>query len=150
MRAHRIAIFLVLAVALAGCGGGSSSSSSGGGGGAPKSSSNVVAKVDHAKGAIENGRIVATARVKVGGGKPGAKYTLEWGIIDAVAGVRASDAELVAARYQTTADVREHDVKVSAKIPGGTTAYLVHFILNGPDGSYVSSSDSDVFQADGS
>jgi hypothetical protein len=150
MRAHRIPILLALAVGLAGCGGGGGSSSSTGGGGAGKASSTVVAKVDHAKGAIENGRIVATAHVKVGGGKPGAKYTLEWGIIDAVAGVRASDSELVAGRYTTTGNVEQHDVKVSAKIPGGTTAYLVHFVLNGPDGSYVSSSDSDVFQADGS
>ena len=144
----RVVLLFAVAAALAGCGGGSSSSSSGGG--TPKASSSVVAKVDHAKGSIEHGRIVGTAHVKVGGGKPGQTYTLEWGIIDAVAGVRASDSELVAARYKTTADVEDHDVKVSAKIPGGTTAYLVHFILNGPDGSYVSSSDSGVFQADGS
>jgi hypothetical protein len=146
VRAHRIAILLALGLALAGCGGGSSSSASG----TPKASSSVVAKVSHAKGSIENGKIVGTAQVKIGGGKPGAKYTLLFGIIDAVAGVRASDSELVAARYTTTADVEQHDVRITAKIPGGTTAYLVHFILNGPDGSYVSSSDSDVFQADGS
>lgn len=148
MRAAGILALVTATVALAGCGGSSSSSLSGGG--TPKASSSVVAKVDHAKGEIENGRIVGTAHVRVGGGTPGKSYTLEWGIIDAVAGVRASDSELVAARYKTTPDVETHDVQVSAKIPGGTTAYLVHFILNGPDGSYVSSSDSSVFQADGS
>lgn len=144
----RVVLLFAVALALVGCGSGTSSSS--GGGSAPKASSSVVAKVDHAKGSIENGRIVGTAEVKVGGGTPGKTYTLEWGIIDAVAGVRASDSELVAARYKTTPAVEDHEVKVSAKIPGGTTAYLVHFILNGPDGSYVSSSDSGVFQADGS
>jgi len=146
VRAAGILALLLPVAALAGCG----SSSNGGSGGTPKASSNVVATVDHAKGAIENGRIVGTADVKVGGGTPGKTYTLDWGIIDAVAGVRASDSELVAARYKPTGNIVSHDVRVSAKIPGGTTAYLVHFILNGPDGSYVSSSDSKVFQADGS
>ena len=93
---------------------------------------------------------MGSAEVKVGGGAPGKHYTLEWGIIDAVAGVRASDSELVAARFTTTGKVEQKEVTVHAKIPGGTTAYLVHFVLNGPDGSYVSSSDSDVFEADGS
>ena len=63
---------------------------------------------------------------------------------------RASDEELVAARYTTTSKVESHDVTVEQKVPGGTTAYLVHFVLNGPDGSYVASADSSVFQADGS
>ena len=149
MRPARLLALALAVTALAGCGGSSGGSSSGGGG-TPKASSSVVAQVDHAQGSIENGRIVGTAHVKVGGGTPGKTYTLDWGIIDAVAGVRASDSELVAARYKTTPDVETHDVKVTAKIPGGTTAYLVHFILNGPDGSYVSSSDSTVFQVNGS
>ena len=102
-----------------------------------------------AKGKIENGEIVGNAKVRIGGGVPGKHYILQWGVIDAVSGVRASDEELVAARYTTTSKVESHDVTVKQKIPGGTTAYLVHFVLNGPDGSYVSSADSGVFQANG-
>ena len=102
-----------------------------------------------AKGKIDKGEIVGSVKVKLGGGPAGKHYTLQWGVIDAVSGVRASDEELVAARYTTTSKVETHDVTVEQKVPGGTTAYLVHFVLNGPDGSYVSSADSSVFQADG-
>lgn len=149
MSAHRyfLAAAAALALIAAGCGGskGSSGSSSGG-----SSSSSLTAKVSSAKGKIDKGQIVGSVDVKLGGGPAGKHYTLQWGVIDAVSGVRASDEELVAARYTTTSKVEKHDVTVEQKIPGGTTAYLVHFVLNGPDGSYVSSADSNVFQADGS
>lgn len=146
MSAHRFMLAAVAALALvaAGCGGSKSSSASSSG-----SSGSLTAKVSSAKGEIANGKIVGTVKVKLGGGPVGKHYTLQWGVIDAVSGVRASDEELVAARYTTTSKVESHDVKVEQKIPGGTTAYLVHFVLNGPDGSYVSSADSGVFQADG-
>ena len=146
MSAHRFMLAAVAALALvaAGCGGSKSS------GGSSGSSSSLTAKVSSAKGEIDNGKIVGTVKVKLGGGPVGKHYTLQWGVIDAVSGVRASDEELVAARYTTTSKVESHDVRVEQKIPGGTTAYLVHFVLNGPDGSYVSSADSSVFQADGS
>jgi hypothetical protein len=147
-RSIALAAVAVLALVASGCGGSNSSSSSSGGSGG--SSSSVTARVSSAKGKIEKGEIVGSVKVKLGGGTPGKHYTLQWGVIDAVSGVRASDEELVAARYTTTSKVESHDVTVEQKIPGGTTAYLVHFVLNGPDGSYVSSADSSVFQADGS
>ena len=147
---YRLAAVTIPALILAGCGGSTSSSgSSSSGGSSGSSSSSVTAKVSSAKGKIENGKIVGSVSVKLGGGPAGKHYTLDWGVIDAVSGVRASDEELVAARYTTTSSVESHDVTVRQKIPGGTTAYLVHFVLNGPDGSYVSSADSNVFQADG-
>jgi hypothetical protein len=147
-RSIALAAVAVLALVVSGCGGSNSSSSSSGGSGG--SSSSLTARVSSAKGKIEKGEIVGSVKVKLGGGTPGKHYTLQWGVIDAVSGVRASDEELVAARYTTTSKVESHDVTVEQKIPGGTTAYLVHFVLNGPDGSYVSSADSSVFQADGS
>ena len=147
-RSIALAAVAVLALVASGCGGSNSSSGSSGGSGG--SSSSVTARVSSAKGRIEKGEIVGSIKVKLGGGTPGKHYTLQWGVIDAVSGVRASDEELVAARYTTTSKVESHDVTVEQKIPGGTTAYLVHFVLNGPDGSYVSSADSSVFQADGS
>ena len=140
----------VLALVASGCGGSKSSTGSSSGGGSGSSSSSLTAKVSSAKGKIEKGEIVGSVKVKLGGGTPGKHYTLQWGVIDAVSGVRASDEELVAARYTTTSKVESHDVTVEQKVPGGTTAYLVHFVLNGPDGSYVASADSSVFQADGS
>lgn len=151
MPGHRylLAALGALALVAAGCGGsksssGSSSNSSG------SSSSSLTATVSSAKGKIDHGKIIGSVKVKLGGGPAGKHYTLQWGVIDAVSGVRASDEELVAARYTTTSKVESHDVTVEQKVPGGTTAYLVHFVLNGPDGSYVSSADSGVFQADGS
>jgi hypothetical protein len=147
-RSIALAAVAVLALVASGCGGSNSSSGSSGGSGG--SSSSLTARVSSAKGKIEKGEIVGSVKVKLGGGTPGKHYTLQWGVIDAVSGVRASDEELVAARYTTTSKVESHDVTVEQKIPGGTTAYLVHFVLNGPDGSYVSSADSSVFQADGS
>jgi hypothetical protein len=147
-RSIALAAVAVLALVASGCGGSNSSSGSSGGSGG--SSSSVTARVSSAKGKIEKGEIVGSIKVKLGGGTPGKHYTLQWGVIDAVSGVRASDEELVAARYTTTSKVESHDVTVEQKVPGGTTAYLVHFVLNGPDGSYVSSADSSVFQADGS
>lgn len=137
----RIALLCLAAVLLAGCGGSGSRATS---------SSRVVARVEHAQGRIANGKIVADARVRIGGGTPGRTYTLRWGIIDAVAGVRASDSEPVIARYTTTRSVETHAIEARAKIPGGTTAYLVHFTLDGPDGSFVSGDDSAVFQVGGS
>lgn len=147
-RSIALAAVAVLALVASGCGGSNNSSGSSGGSGG--SSSSLTARVSSAKGKIEKGEIVGSVKVKLGGGTPGKHYTLQWGVIDAVSGVRASDEELVAARYTTTSKVESHDVTVEQKIPGGTTAYLVHFVLNGPDGSYVSSADSSVFQADGS
>jgi hypothetical protein len=130
----------VLVAALAACGG--SSSSSGGSGSGAKTSS-LVAKVSHAKASFQGSKIVASADVEEGG-HPGEKLTLRYGLVDAVSGTRASEQEQVAARYVTTSQVKK--VTQTVDIPKPTpTDYLVHFVLYAPDGSYLASSDSDVF-----
>ena len=139
----RALLIAVLAlVVLAGCGGGGGSASSTQ---AATGRGSVVADVSDVGASIEGKDIVATARVRLGG-RAGRRYTLRWSIVDAVSGVRASEAEPVAARYRTTADVEDHDVKVHARIPVGSTAYLVHFSLYGPTGKYVASKDSDIVE----
>jgi hypothetical protein len=70
--------------------------------------------------------------------------TLRYGLVDAVSGTRASEEEELAARYVTTSAVKK--VTETVTIPKPTpTDYIVHFVLYGPDGSYLDSSDSDVF-----
>lgn len=138
-----VAIALLVA-ALAACGGSSSSSSSGGTGTTtgPKTSSLVV-KVSNAKASFNGSKIVASADVEEGG-HPGEKLTLRYGLVDAVSGTRASESEQIAARYVTTSQVKK--VTEHVDIPKPTpTDYLVHFVIYAPDGSYLASSDSDVF-----
>ena len=143
MRTALAAVAIALLVAaLAACGGSSSSSSSGGSGSGAKTSS-LVAKVSHAKASFHGSKIVASADVEEGG-HPGEKLTLRYGLVDAVSGTRASEQEQVAARYVTTSQVKK--VTQTVEIPKPTpTDYLVHFVLYAPDGSYLASSDSDVF-----
>src|SRR5947209_2304035 len=133
-----------LVAARAACGG-SSSSSSGGGTGTTTgpTSSSLVAKVSHAKASVQGSTVVASADVEEGG-HPGEKLTLRYGVVDAVSGVRASQEEQVVARYITTSHVKK--VTETVKFPKPTpTDYLVHFVLYAPDGSYLASSDTDVF-----
>jgi hypothetical protein len=130
-----------LLVLAAGCGGGSSNSSGG-----PQSSSGsgqLVTKVDHAAAKVEGKSVVGTVNVTEGG-KPGQHLTLRWGLVDAVSGVRASESERLAAKYTTTSSVDSKQVTVRFAKPTPTD-YLLHFALYGPDGSYLASSDSDVF-----
>jgi len=125
----------------AGCGGSSGSKSSSG---APAASSgSLVTKVEHASAKVQGASVVATVKVTEGG-KPGEHLTLRWGLVDAVSGVRASESEVLAATYTTTASVASHDVTVHFAKPTPTD-YLIHFALYGPDGSYLTSADSDVF-----
>ena len=135
---------IALVGGLAACGGSSSSSSSGDTGTTTgPTSSSLVAKVSNAKASFEGSQIVASADVEEGG-HPGEKLTLRYGLVDAVSGSRASEEEEVAARYVTAAQVKK--LTQTVKIPKPTpTDYLVHFVLYAPDGSYLASSDSDVF-----
>lgn len=148
MRSVRTAITAValasLVAALAACGGSSSSSSSSPSGTSTSAkTTSLVASVSHAKASLQGSQIVASADVEEGG-HPGEKLTLRYGLVDAVSGVRASQDEQVAARYTTTAQVKK--VTQTIKIPKPTpTDYLVHFVLYGSDGSYLASSDSNVF-----
>ena len=141
-------VLTVLAAGLAACGGGSSSSNGGGAGTTTgPTTSSLVAEVSNAKASLEGAKIVASADVKEGG-HPGEKLTLRYGLVDAVSGARASQEEELVARYVTTPQVKE--VTETIKIPKPTpTDYLVHFVLYAPDGSYLASSDSDVFTVGG-
>ena len=138
--ATRVILLCALLAFVAGCGG------SGGPNGSYQGSSaggNLVTKVEHASAAVEGKSVVGTVKVTEGG-KPGQHLTLRYGLVDAVSGVRASESERVAAKYMTTASVDSHDVTIRFAKPTPTD-YLVHFALYGPDGTYLASSDSDVF-----
>lgn len=133
-----------LVLVAAGCGGGGSANgSNGGSSGGGKKSSSLVVDVSHATAQVEGNKVVATAKVKEGG-KPGTHLELKWGLVDAVSGVRASEQDEVAARYVTTSSVQNVTATVRFKLPVPTD-YIVHFALFAPDGSYLASSDSDVF-----
>ena len=133
---------ILFVAALAGCGGSNRSSSSAGSS-TNTSGGTLFTHLSHAKVDPSGNPVVATVEVKVGG-KAGEHLTLHWGLVDAVSGVRASDQEEVAARYTTTSSIETHDVTVKFKRPVPTD-YLVHFSLDAPDGSFLSSTDSDVF-----
>jgi hypothetical protein len=131
---------IALLVLAAGCGGGGSSSANGT---QSPTSSKLVTKVDHAAAKVEGSSVVGTVQVTEGG-HPGDHLTLRYGLVDAVSGVRASESERLAAKYTTTSTVASKDVTVRFPKPTPTD-YLLHFALYGPDGSYLASSDSDVF-----
>jgi hypothetical protein len=139
--ATRVIVLVALLALVAGCGGGGGSNASGSqdssGGGS------LVTKVQNASAKVEGASVVGTVKVTEGG-KPGEHLTLRWGLVDAVSGVRASESERLAAKYTTTSAVESHDVTVRFAKPTPTD-YLLHFALYGPDGSYLASSDSDVF-----
>jgi hypothetical protein len=103
-----------------------------------------VTKVEGASAKVDGPSVVATVKVTEGG-KPGQHLSLRYGLVDAVSGVRASQEEVLAAKYTTAASVETKDVTVKFAKPDTPTDYLLHFVLYGPDGSYLASSDSDVF-----
>lgn len=141
MRFHPILLLVLVALA-AGCGGSSGNKNSSG---TPAGASGaLVTKVEHASAKVEGASIVGTVKVTEGG-KPGERLSLRYGLVDAVSGVRASQAERLAATYTTTTAVDSKDVTVRFPKPNTPTDYLMHFVLYGPDGSYLASSDSDVF-----
>jgi hypothetical protein len=141
--ATRVIVLAALTVLAAGCGssGGSNASSStttqAAGGGS------LVTKVEKATASVQGKSVVSTVKVTEGG-KPGERLTLRWGLVDAVSGVRASESERLAAKYTTTSSVESHDVTIHFAKPTPTD-YLIHFALYGSDGSYLASTDSDVF-----
>jgi hypothetical protein len=138
----RPALLFVLVLAAAGCGGNGGSPSSGG---APSGASGTLeTKVEHASAKVEGTSIVGTVKVTEGG-KPGQHLTLRYGLVDAVSGVRASQEERLAAKYTSTSSAVSKDVTVRFAKPATPTDYLLHFVLYGPDGSYLASADSDVF-----
>jgi hypothetical protein len=59
--------------------------------------------------------------------------------------VRASQEEELAGKYTTTTAVNTFGVTIRFAKPDTPTDYLLHFVLYGPDGSYLASADSDVF-----
>lgn len=130
-------IFVVLAASS--CGGGSATTS-----GAGATSSRLVVKVKDAKAEVEGNSIVASVKITEGG-RPGEHLSLRYGLVDAVSGVRASEEEQLAARYTTTPAVDKKDVSIRFPKPDTPTDYLLHFVMYGPDGSYLDSSDSPVF-----
>ena len=134
---------IVLALGAAGCGSSGSKSTSGTTGTTASAGGSLVTKVQHASAKVEGKSVVATVKITEGG-KPGEHLTLRWGLVDAVSGVRASESEVLAAKYTTTASVDTHDVSIHFPKPTPTD-YLVHFALYGSDGSYLSSADTDVF-----
>jgi hypothetical protein len=145
VRFRSVLLLSALVLVAAGCGG---TSGSGGNGNssaaAPSSSGQLVTKVEHAAAKVQGGSVVGTVKVTEGG-KPGEHLSLRYGLVDAVSGVRASQEEQLAARYTTTASVATKNVTVRFRKPSTPTDYLMHFVLYGPDGSYLASSDSDVF-----
>ena len=135
-------LLVVLGVTVTGCGGSGSSSSAG----AQDSGTagTLVTKVEHASAKVDGTSIVGTVKVTEGG-KPGEHLALRYGLVDAVSGVRASQEERLAAKYTTTASVDSKDVTIRFPKPETPTDYLLHFVLYASDGSYLASSDSDVF-----
>jgi hypothetical protein len=142
----RLIAGLALLVVAAGCGGGSSSSGDNGASttSTGSSGSQLVTKVEHASAKEEGSSVVGTVKVTEGG-KAGEHLSLRYGLVDAVSGSRASQEEQLAAKYTTTASVVSKDVTVRFPKPSTPTDYLMHFVMYGPDGSYLASSDSDVF-----
>jgi hypothetical protein len=138
----RLLTLVILGAALSGCGGSGGSKSAGAQ--ASTGTGTLVTKVEHATGKVEGKAIVGTVKVTEGG-KPGQHLVLRYGLVDAVSGVRASQEERLAAKYTTTASIDSKDVAIRFPKPTVPTDYLLHFVLYGPDGSYLASSDSDVF-----
>ena len=142
IRPSHVVLVAALAITAAGCGS-SGSNSTNASGDTGKTSTSLVAKVTDAKAQVEGKKVVASAKVEQGG-KPGEHLELKWGLVDAISGVRASKQDEVAAKYVTTSEVKDETATISFKLPVPTD-YLVHFALYAPDGTYLSSSDSDVF-----
>ena len=138
--APRLVLLLALGLALAACGGQKNSSSSSGG---SVSKSGLVAEVSDAKAETGATAVTASAKIRVGG-VAGKRVTLEWGLVDALEG-NESQEEKVVHRYRTTAKVLTDKQSVSIPLSQVKTPLLVHFVLYGPDGSYLASADTNDF-----
>jgi hypothetical protein len=133
----RILALLAAVGVLSACGGGGGGASGGGGG------ANLTADVSKAEAEVVGDKVVASARVRVGG-VPGRKLVFEWGLVDAEQG-RESQEERVVARYVTTRKVVTHDETIRVPRPDVSTPYLIHFVLYAPDGTYLDSEDTHDF-----
>lgn len=132
----------VLVLALAACGSGSGDSS-GASSGSGKGAGGLVAKMAKAQVKITSGTAVATTTISVGG-VAGQHVTLQWGLIDALQGAE-SQAEKVIHRYTTTVAVKPYPETIRVPLKSISNPSLVHFVLYGPDGSFLSSSDTPDF-----
>jgi hypothetical protein len=129
---------------LAACGSNGRGGDAGGGSsGSGKGAGGLVAKVAKAKVTITNGTAVARTTITVGG-VAGKHVTLQWGLIDALQGGE-SQAEIVLHRYTSTLANKQYPAVVRLKLSTIFNPSLVHFVLYGPDGSFLSSSDTPDF-----
>lgn len=131
------ALLLALAV-LTGCGGSKNEASIG-----SSKHGGLVAGVSDAKAETGSTAVTASATIKVGG-VAGKKVTLEWGLVDALQG-NESQAEKLVRRYVTTAKVVTSTESVKIPLSEVHSPLLVHFVLYGPDGSYLASDDTNDF-----
>ena len=129
---------------LAACGSNGRGGDAGGGSsGSGKGIGGLVAKVAKAKVKVTNGTAVASTTISIGG-VAGKHVTLQWGLIDALQGGE-SQAEIVLHRYTSTVAVKQYPARVRIKMSTIYNPSLVHFVLYGPDGSFLSSSDTADF-----
>ena len=141
---HSLIAGVALVLCLTACGSNGRGGDAGGGSsGSGKGANGLVAKVAQAHVKVAKGTAVATTTVNVGG-TPGKHVTLESGLIDALQGGE-SQAEVVLHRYVTTTAVKSHPAVVRIKMSTIYNPSLVHFVLYGPDGSFLSSSDTPDF-----
>ena len=134
----RLAPLLLCLAVVAGCGGAKNATS----GGSSKHGG-LVAGVSDAKADAGTTDVTASAKIEVGG-VAGKKVTLEWGLVDALEG-NQSQEERVLHRYVTTARVVTDTQSVKIPLSQVHTPLLVHFVLYGPDGSYLASDDTNDF-----
>jgi hypothetical protein len=133
-----------LVLGLAACGSNGRGGDAGGGSsGSGKGANGLIAKVAKAHVKVTKGTAVATTTINIGG-VAGKHVTLEWGLIDALQGGE-SQPEVVLHRYVTTTAVKSHPAVVHIKMSTIYNPSLIHFVLYGPDGSFLSSSDTDDF-----
>jgi hypothetical protein len=133
----------MLVLALSACGSNDAGDAGGGSSGSGKGASGLIAKVATAAVKITNGTAVATTTITVGG-VAGKHVTLQWGLIDALQG-NDSRAEVVLHRYTTTRALKQYPAAVRIKMKTIFNPSLVHFVLYGPDGSFLSASDTPDF-----
>lgn len=141
----RVVLLAVLAALLAGCGGsGGSSKASGSGGSDSSGGGSLSASVSDAEVSTSGPTVTASVKIRVGGVAQ-KRVTLEWGLVDAALG-QESQAERVVHRYVTTRETQTDTRTVKFRLPVSSKPFLVHFVLYGPDGSYLASKDTDEFQ----
>jgi hypothetical protein len=132
------ALPLALVLVVTGCGGSKNDSSVG-----SSKHGGLVAAVSDAKAEEGSSEVTASAKIKIGG-VAGKKVTLEWGLVDALEG-NESQEEKVVHRYVSTANVVTDTQSITIPNSQVRTQLLVHFVLYGPDGSYLASDDTNVF-----